>query len=93
MSQLPERIGDPIPSPPDYLIAESARLGIVQPFDRPWLPAPWPIGMRSLRMGCMCGGRLSFDRHAFTHPGEKKSFWVWLGQCPKCQLVSWCLEI
>lgn len=90
-----QRIGDPIPSPNERLIQLAESLGFKLPYDRPWLPAPRPLGMRSMRMGCMCiGGRFGYERYAYKQSCSKdRRLWIWLGQCPACQVIYWCLEV
>lgn len=88
----PERIGDPYPVPPDWMLMEAESVGIGLAADRPWIPAPRPLGGKALRMGCSClAGRLEFRRHILRSPsGDGVA--VWLGQCERCQTIYWSVE-
>lgn len=87
----PERIGDPLPAPPGWLLDEAERVGIGKAADRPWIPAPHPLGGKCLRMGCSCSGRLEFRRCCLRHADG--AVVVWLGQCSKCESVFWSVEM
>jgi len=89
-----QRIGDPIPAPNNYLIEMARDLKFIFPNDRPWLPCPRPLKMRGLRMGCMCGGRFSYEQYRYQENKRKdKGLWVWLGQCPICQVIYWSIDV
>lgn len=85
-------LGDPLPGPNRHLLALAEKLKLYRPQDRPWLPALRPIGLRGLRCACSCGGKFSYASYDCPTDSRAKprTFQVWLGQCPACQVIYWC---
>jgi hypothetical protein len=72
------------------LVAWAEVVGIHAPADRPWYFIPAPKADAS---GVWRRCPVHHERHErlilSRHPCNDGTAWMWIGQCPRCEAVSW----